>query len=710
VIGFSAILLVLLLAGALLAYLLLRQPGGGRQGTGGGAAPATRPPPTAPHEPPRAGLPPTAAYRPALPAPASGLPAHIGRYRLLDLLGAGGMGEVYRAHDPQLDRTVALKLPRFDGPPQEVARRVERFQREARAAAQVWHPHVCPIFDVGEHEGRPFVVMALIEGQSLAQRLAERPGPQDARASVALARQVLDGLAAVHARGIVHRDLKPGNILLDPSGRAVLTDFGLARPEGEAGLLTSEGVILGTPSYMAPEQAAGQSDRIGPWTDLYSLGVVLYQLLTGRLPFPGAMPALLAQILRDEPPPPRAVRPDLDPALEAVVLRALRKEPAERYPDAGAFAAALDAWAAGAGPGDGPAKAPRSPTATPTPLRTAPLARPRPARFSWERLAGWLAGGVLVTVGMGLLALMALTVVLGDLLPLVGLVIFTPLFLGLGLGVLAFTEAGYVPEGLALGARVGEVGLVKRALANGVPADGRDEMGETPLMHAAAQGHGEVVKVLLLHGAGTGLRNPFGQTALEIAQARGHADIAALLQNRAAAPAAPPGAPPPRPSVPLRLLACAGLGGLLAVVLIFWVVAPVSVPPAELLRLLERKQVASVTFRARGEWTWRAEAKLRESAQADRRRLGVSDGKFTAQSSGLVKESAILQRCHALRVAVSFAEPTNPFQEPAPPWSVLPMLGVPLVVALLLGRSLGAPHWFPMLGRPRQPGARAEGA
>src|SRR5262249_10459405 len=163
-------------------------------------------------------------------------------YRILGILGAGGMGTVYRAHDPQLDRVVAVKFPRFDGPPEEVARRIERFQREARAAAGVPHANVCPVFDVGEHEGQPYVVMALVEGESLDRRLAARGRYEVVGEALALIRQVLEGLAAIHARGIIHRDLKPANILLDQTGRVVLTDFGLARSEGEAGQLTSEGV------------------------------------------------------------------------------------------------------------------------------------------------------------------------------------------------------------------------------------------------------------------------------------------------------------------------------------------------------------------------------------------------------------------------------------------------------------------------------------
>lgn len=170
----------------------------------------------------------------------------IGRYRILEQLGAGGMGTVYKAHDPQLNRVVALKRPRFEGSPQERTRRVQRFQREARAAAQIWHPHVCPIYDVGEQDGQPFVVMAYVEGRSLAQRLTSQGRFGNVSEAVTLIRQVLDALQAVHAHGIIHRDLKPGNILIDAAGRPVLTDFGLARPENDAEHMTSEGVILGS--------------------------------------------------------------------------------------------------------------------------------------------------------------------------------------------------------------------------------------------------------------------------------------------------------------------------------------------------------------------------------------------------------------------------------------------------------------------------------
>src|SRR5437868_5816746 len=246
-------------------------------------------------------------------------PTQVGRYRILERRGAGGMGTVYKAHDPDLDRIVALKLPRFDGPARDLTVRRQRFQREARAAAKVWHPHVCPIFDVGEHDSQPYVVMAYLEGRSLAEWLAKEGRFEDLGHAVLLVRQVLDALDAIHQRGIVHRDLKPGNVMLDAAGRAIVTDFGLARPEQDAEHLTSDGLIVGTPAYMAPEQAAGQAERIGPWTDLYSLDVVLYRMLTGRLPFEGTPLAVLTKITQEAPPPPSRWRADLDAALEAIL-------------------------------------------------------------------------------------------------------------------------------------------------------------------------------------------------------------------------------------------------------------------------------------------------------------------------------------------------------------------------------------------------------
>jgi tetratricopeptide (TPR) repeat protein len=270
------------------------------------------------------------------PAPEP-VPAQVGRYRVLGRVGGGGMGTVYRAEDPRLGRVVAVKVPRRDLLRAGGTQVVRRFLREARAAARVRHPHVCPIHDVGEQGGVPYVVMDFIDGPSLATRLAGGRPLGGVREAVELARQVAEGLAAVHGQGLVHRDLKPANVLLGPDGKAVLTDFGLARPgEGEGGL-TQAGALVGTPAYMAPEQARGEGQRVGPWTDVYGLGLLLHQMLTGWLP-----PAGGAR--------PSRWRADVDGALERVVCKALAARPEDRYPSGRELADDLARWAAGSAP------------------------------------------------------------------------------------------------------------------------------------------------------------------------------------------------------------------------------------------------------------------------------------------------------------------------------------------------------------------------
>jgi hypothetical protein len=293
------------------------------------------------------GQPETLSGAPRVPRPPDPpLPQAIGRYEVLTVLGAGGMGTVYKAHDPRLRRLVAVKVPRFDGPQTARAVAVQRFLREAHAAAGVRHPHVCPIHDVGEYDGLPFVVMDYVEGRSLAERL-EVGRFDDCRAAVALVRQVADALDAVHARGLIHRDLKPGNILLDTGGRGLLTDFGLARPLQPAEALTVAGELVGTPAYMAPEQVTPTAGTVGPASDVYSLGVVLYQMLCGRLPFSGSVEGVLYQIAHATVPPPSQVRADLDPTLERIVLRMLAKQPEARFGTARDLVEALDRWSAG---------------------------------------------------------------------------------------------------------------------------------------------------------------------------------------------------------------------------------------------------------------------------------------------------------------------------------------------------------------------------
>ncbi len=476
------------------------------------------------------------------------LPEQIGRYRILGRLGAGGMGTVYKAEDPQLGRVVALKLPRFDGPAHDVARRVQRFQREARAAAQIWHPHVCPIHDVGEHEGQPFVVLAYIEGQSLAERLATGRFEDPAQA-VDLARQLLDALDAVHAHGIVHRDLKPGNVMLDRSGRAVLMDFGLARPELDGEHLTTDGMVVGTPSYMAPEQAAGDAEHIGPRTDLYALGVVLYQMLTGRLPFEGPALTVLAKIVHEAPPALSALRPDVDPILEEILLKALAKEPERRYQTAREFAAALadrrQETAALGRPPNGGAEGQGSPGEPTAPLTRTGGAVLRPgSRKRRSPLLDWLLMSLLFVAAVGLAVVLLFLLILSSgvlrRFPEHGANLAYPVLIGLvgivGLFVswCVFRRSPDPGSALLAAAENGQVEQIKKLIRKRANLEVRDEMGETALMKAAHKGYINTVKLLLANEADVNAKNPFGETALSLATREGRAYIVELLRQAGA--------------------------------------------------------------------------------------------------------------------------------------------------------------------------------
>jgi serine/threonine protein kinase len=283
------------------------------------------------------------------------LPERLGRYRIVGRLGGGATGQVYRAEDPNLNRVVAIKVPRFEGPPaggdqqtapdrEDQAQIRQRFLQEAKAAAAIHHQRLCPIYDVGEHEGAPYVVMAFVDGPSLASLLDRCGRYEDIREAVYVVGQVAEALAAFHAHGIIHRDVKPGNILLDRECLPVLSDFGLARGVEDPDPLAAPVRLLGTPAYMAPEQVSRTSGGIGPWSDVYSLGVVLYQVLTGRVPFQGDALQVMYSIASEQPPAPSQFRPDLDPALEAVVLKALAPHQEQRYASAQEFAKALAAW------------------------------------------------------------------------------------------------------------------------------------------------------------------------------------------------------------------------------------------------------------------------------------------------------------------------------------------------------------------------------
>ncbi|HET9014703.1 MAG TPA: protein kinase, partial [Thermomicrobiaceae bacterium] len=258
-----------------------------------------------------------------------------GRYRLQSQIGAGSFAITYAGIDGALGRPVAVKVLRDQFA--DDAGVVERFEREAQAAGQIASPNVVAIYDVGRDGDAVYLVMELVEGGTLKQRI-QQAAPLPVADALALTQQLLPGLAAIHAAGIVHRDVKPQNVLLAPDGTAKLTDFGIARA-ADVGL-TETGVALGTAAYMAPEQAAGAP--LGPPADLYAVGVILFELLTGTLPFPGDQPvAVLYQQVHTPPPRPRALNPGVPLWLEGVVLRALAKDPGRRYPDAASLARAL---------------------------------------------------------------------------------------------------------------------------------------------------------------------------------------------------------------------------------------------------------------------------------------------------------------------------------------------------------------------------------
>lgn len=279
----------------------------------------------------------TAAPPPARPDE----PEAVGRYRLQTKVGAGAFGTVYRAHDPELDRDVALKLlkPSALGS----VKAVERFRREARAAARMLHPNIVPVHDAGQHGAQFYIASAFIAGQPLADLIPE--GGMEPGRAVRLVLQLLDALAYAHSQNVLHRDVKPGNILVDDREHVYLTDFGLAGwVEPEQTRVTQLGAVIGTPSYMAPEQAAGDTANVGPAADAYSAGVVLYELLTGQVPFSGPIAVVLHNVLNTEPEPISSMRPGIDPKLEAICAKAMAKRSAERYPDAAAFAAAARQW------------------------------------------------------------------------------------------------------------------------------------------------------------------------------------------------------------------------------------------------------------------------------------------------------------------------------------------------------------------------------
>src|SRR5438309_4630986 len=257
-----------------------------------------------------------------------------GRYRLHELLGRSGMSEVWRAEDLELGRDVAIKLLAPDAD-------TARFEREARAVASLAHPNVMQLYDYGESEGRPYMVLEYVPAGTLEDRLREgRPLADDETYDIAVG--IASGLAHAHSRGIVHRDLKPANVLFDEEGRPKVADFGIASMTAGEGTLTEAGTLLGTAAYISPEQAAGEPASAA--SDVYSFGVMLYRMLAGRLPFESNDPMQLVLMHRSTPPPPLTqFRHDVPAMLESTAAAALSKDPSERPPDGGALLAELGA-------------------------------------------------------------------------------------------------------------------------------------------------------------------------------------------------------------------------------------------------------------------------------------------------------------------------------------------------------------------------------
>ncbi len=270
---------------------------------------------------------------------------YFGEYELLSEIARGGMGVVYKARQVKLNRLVALKMILSGQLAGE--QELKRFQAEAEAAAKLDHPGLVPIFEIGEHEGRHFIAMAYVEGRSLAAKLRDE-GPMLPKEAAQLVRKITDAIHYAHLKGVVHRDLKPGNVLLDTNGEPRVTDFGLAKQVDTDSELTASGQVLGTPSYMPPEQAAGKLSDIGPASDIYSIGAILYACLTGRPPFQGASPTdVILQVLNDTPPAPRTLNRKVDRDLNTIVMKCLDKPIGGRYPKAAYLRGDLDHYLRG---------------------------------------------------------------------------------------------------------------------------------------------------------------------------------------------------------------------------------------------------------------------------------------------------------------------------------------------------------------------------
>ena len=253
----------------------------------------------------------------------------LGQFELIERVGVGGFGAVWKAHDTELDRIVAIKVPRRS---QVSATDVEQFMREARAAAQLKHPNIVSVHEVGRADAQVFIVSDFVDGVTLTDRL--RTNETRLRETVTVCMQVADALQYAHESGVVHRDLKPSNVMIDRHGEPHIMDFGLAKRDAGEVTMTLDGKVLGTPAYMPPEQASGAGHNADARSDVYSLGVILFEMLTGETPFRGTSQMLLHQVIHEDPPSPRRFDNGVPKDIETICLRCLQKEPAKRYQSA----------------------------------------------------------------------------------------------------------------------------------------------------------------------------------------------------------------------------------------------------------------------------------------------------------------------------------------------------------------------------------------